>query len=118
MLIATLTVLSLGLSQGSLFTGASPVPFALVLLGLGLASVLVMVERRREQSLLPPALFRSWAFVAANATQLLVGVSLIIALVTIPLMANTVMGKAPTSNWDRRMAGSSSSSGVGGGYSG
>ena len=95
LLIAALTLLSLGLSRGSLFNLSSPVPFALILLGLGLAGVLVMVERRRERPLLPPALFRSWAFIAANATQLLVGVALIITMVTIPLMANTVMGKTP-----------------------
>ena len=36
----------------------------------------------------------------ANLTQLLEGVSLIIALVTVPLMANTVMGKDPlTGAW-------------------
>ncbi|MCH7712237.1 MAG: MFS transporter, partial [Chloroflexi bacterium] len=95
LLIATLTVLSLGLSQGSLFAISSPVPFAILLLGLGLAGVLVAVERRRKQPLLPPALFRSRAFIAANGAQLLVGVSLIIAMVTIPLMAGTVMGKTP-----------------------
>ncbi|PKB65309.1 MAG: hypothetical protein BZY80_00590 [SAR202 cluster bacterium Io17-Chloro-G2] len=95
LLIATLTVLSLGLSRGSLFALSSPLPIALVLLGLGLAAVLVMVERRREQPLLPPALFRSRAFIATNGVQLLVGVSLIIAMVTIPLMAGTVMGKTP-----------------------
>ena len=74
---------------------SSPAPFALVLLGLGLAAVLVIVERRRKQPMLPPALFRSWGFIAANTTQVLVGVSLIIAMVTIPLMAGTVMGKTP-----------------------
>ena len=95
LLIATLTVLSLGLSQGSLFAISSPVPFAILLLGLGLAGALVAVERRRKQPLLPPALFRSRAFIAANGAQLLVGVSLIIAMVTIPLMAGTVMGKTP-----------------------
>ena len=95
LLIAALTLLSLGLSRGSLFAISSFVPFALLVLALGVAAALVMVERRRENSLLPPVLFRSWAFIAANATQLLVGVSLIIAMVTIPLMANTVMGKAP-----------------------
>lgn len=94
-LIATLTVLSLGLSRGSLFALSSPVPFALLLLGLGLVAALFVVERRRKQPLLPPALFRSWAFIATNSTQLLVGVSLIIAMVTVPLMANTVMGKEP-----------------------
>ena len=45
--------------------------------------------------LLLPLLFRTVNFVTANLTQLLVGVSLVIALVTVPLMANTVMGKDP-----------------------
>ena len=96
LLIAALTVLSLGLSRGSLFAGSSPVPFALIVVGLGLAVALVVVERRREHSLVPPILFRSWGFVAANVTQILVGGSLIITLVTVPLMANTVMGKQPS----------------------
>jgi len=67
----------------------------------------MVVERRREQPLLPPVLFRSWAFVAANVTQLLVGVSLIIAMVTISLMANTVMGKDPITGafWLLRLTG-------------
>ena len=95
LLIAALTVLSLGLSRGSLFAGSSPMPFAMIVVGLGLAGALLAVERRREHSLLPPILFRSWGFIAANVTQILVGGSLIIALVTIPLMSNTVMGKQP-----------------------
>ena len=96
LLIAALTVLSLGLSRGSLFAGSSPVPFALIVVGLGLVFALVVVERGRDHSLVPPILFRSWGFVAANVTQILVGGSLIIALVTVPLMANTVMGKQPS----------------------
>ena len=95
LLIAALTVLSFGLSRGSLFTLSSPTPVGLLLLGLGLGGLLVWVQRRREHPLVPPALFRSLGFIAANGTQLLVGVSLIIAMVTIPLMADTVMGKQP-----------------------
>ena len=57
------------------------------------------------QPLLAHFLFRSLAFLTANLTQLLVGISLIIALVTVPLMANTVMGKDPLTSalWLLRM---------------
>jgi hypothetical protein len=75
--------------------------------GLALAGVLLLVERRAKQPLLSPSLFRAKAFLAANGAQLLVGVSLIIAMVTVPLMANTIMGKTPLTGamWLLRMTG-------------
>ena len=95
LLVATLLLLSLALSRPGLFTLASPMPFILGGGGLIMAVGLVALERRVEHPLLLPMLFRSMAFVSANLTQLLVGVALIIALVTVPLMANTVMGREP-----------------------
>jgi len=60
----------------------------------------MLVERRTWQPLLAPLFFRSWAFVTANLAQMLEGMALIIALVTVPLMADTVMGKQPlTGAW-------------------
>ena len=94
-LVVTLLVLSLALSRKGLFTLASAQPFILLGAGVLLVAGLVYLERRAIQPLLLPLLFRSLAFVSANLTQLLVGVSLIIAMVTVPLMANTVMGKDP-----------------------
>ena len=94
-LIGALLVLSLALSRTELFTLDSPYPFLLAAGGVGLIAVLILVEARTFQPLLAPALFRSWAFLTSNLTQVLVGGALIIALVTVPLMANTVMGKAP-----------------------
>ena len=93
--LAMLLALSLGLSQKRLFTLDSPLPFGLLAAGLALAAALALWERRVLQPLLLPLLFRTVNFVTANLTQLLVGVSLVIALVTVPLMANTVMGKDP-----------------------
>ena len=95
LLVATLLLLSLALSRPGLFTLASPMPFILGGGGLIMAGGLVALERRVGHPLLLPMLFRSMAFVSANLTQLLVGVALIIALVTVPLMANTVMGREP-----------------------
>ena len=40
-------------------------------------------------------MFRARAFVAANASHLLIGGALIIGMVTIPLMANTLLGESP-----------------------
>lgn len=93
LLVAALLVLSVGLSRPGLFTGESLLPFALLGGGLALAAGLAVLERRIPQPLLLPALFRSRDFVAANLTQLLVGVALIMAMVSVPLLANTVMGR-------------------------
>lgn len=106
-LIGALLFLSLALSRTGLFTFDSPYPFLLAAVGVGLLAVLVLVEARSFQPLLTPVLFQSWAFLTANLTQVLVGVALIIAMVTVPLMANTVMGKTPFTGalWLLRLTG-------------
>jgi MFS family permease len=88
-----LTILSLALSQRTIFSGESFVPFLMLGLGVLLVMVLIVVERRAVQPLLASFLYQSRAFVSSNITQFLVGVSLIIALVSVPLMAATVMEK-------------------------
>jgi EmrB/QacA subfamily drug resistance transporter len=95
LLVATLLILSLAVSRQGLFTLSSLTPFIIAAPGLALVGLLVVAERRAWQPLLASFLFRSRAFVAANLTQLLEGVALIIAMVTVPLMAGTVMGKEP-----------------------
>ena len=93
--LGALALLALGLSQKALFSLSSAWPYGLLSGGLAVAVVLALWERRTEQPLLLPLLFRTLNFVTANLTQVLVGVSLVIALVTVPLMANTVMEKDP-----------------------
>ena len=107
LLIAALFLISLGLSRSDFFTLESPVPFILAVSGLGLGGMLVMVERRVWQPLLAQVFFRSWAFILANLSQALVGVALIIAMVTVPLTADTVMLKDPFTGamWLLRMTG-------------
>ena len=107
LLVAALLVLSFALSRGDLFTFDSPYPFVLAAGGVGLVALLVLVEARTFQPLLTPVLFRSWTFLSSNLTQVLVGVALIIAMITVPLMANTVMGKSPFTGalWLLRLTG-------------
>ena len=107
LLVAALLLLSLALSRSGLFTFESPVPFILAASGLGLAGMLLLVERRVWQPLLAGVFLRSWAFILSNLTQALVGGSLIIAMVTVPLTADTVMGKEPFTGamWLLRMTG-------------
>ena len=95
LLAGTLVLLSVALATKGLFTLSSPTPFVILAPGLALAAVLVVMERRSWQPLLSPLLFRSRAFVTANLAQVLEGAALVIAMVTVPLMANTVMGKDP-----------------------
>ena len=89
-----LIFLTAGLSQRSLFSATSVYPYLLVAVGALLIGVLVRLERRTTQPLLAPFLYRSRAFLSSNGTQVLVGVALIIALVSVPLMAGTVMEKS------------------------
>ncbi len=73
----------------------------------GVLALLLFILRQRmaAEPLLPPAIFRIPAFVTANITHLLVGAGLIIGMVTVPLMANTVMGRTPLEGglWLMRM---------------
>ena len=100
LLAAALVTLTLALSRQGLFTLSSPAPFLIGAPGLAFAAALVLLERRTLQPLLAPFLFRSRAFVTANLTQVLEGAALIMAMVTVPLMADTVMGREPlTGAW-------------------
>ena len=88
-----LTVLTMALAQRSIFSGESIIPYLLVAFGVFLVVVFVVVQRRAVQPLLASFLYSSKAFLSSNITQFLVGVALIISLVTVPLMASTVMEK-------------------------
>ena len=118
LLAATLVILTIALSREGLFTLSSPAPFIIGAPAAALGVALVVVERRTWQPLLAPFLFHSKAFVTANLTQLLEGVALIIALVTVPLMAGTVMGKDPLTGgwWLLRLTGMIPIGAIAGGY--
>ena len=90
---AALTVLTLALAQRSIFTGESIFPYLMLALGAVLVSGLIFIERRAVQPLMASFLYTSRAFISSNIAQFLVGIALIMALVCVPLMANTVMEK-------------------------
>ena len=117
-MVAILVMLSLALSREGLFTLSSPTPFIIGAPVAALVAALIVLEGRTRYPLLAPFVFRSWAFVTANLTQLLEGAVLIIAMVTVPLMANTVMGKDPLTGawWLLRMTAAIPVGAVLGGY--
>ena len=92
-LAGALTVLTVALSQRSIFSGESITPYLLAALGIFLVIVLIVVERRAIQPLLASFLYSSKAFVSSSVAQFMVGIALIISLVAVPLMAATVMEK-------------------------
>ena len=118
LLTCTLVIFSVALSRQGLFSLSSVGPFIIAVPGLAIVATLAVLERRTLQPLLAPFLFRSRAFLAANVTQLLEGASLVIAMVTVPLMADTVMGKEPLTGawWLLRMTAAIPVGAVVGGY--
>ena len=92
LIAVSLATLTLGLALV-----ASPGPLLAVYLAASLASFILFMVRQRTYAdpLLPIDMFKRWAFRAANGTHLLVGAALIIGMVTIPLMANTVLALTP-----------------------
>lgn len=95
LLAVGLALLTVALAQRAMFGIASPLPYSLAACGLTALAILVVVEGHVSQPIISRALFLSRQFVAAFAAQLLVGGALIMALVTIPLMTDTVLGRPP-----------------------
>ena len=89
---AAIATLTLGLSRIDVADALMIVYLAAS--GVALA-LFVAWQRTASEPLLPPSMFRSWAFRGANVTHLLIGGALIIGMVTIPLMANTVLQLTP-----------------------
>ncbi|MFH1560783.1 MAG: MFS transporter [Chloroflexota bacterium] len=95
LLAAALTMLVIALSRRDLFTASSITPYLLAMVAALALLGLAWQQGRADQPLLTPAFFRSRAAISAVSAKLLMGAALIIALVTVPLMANTVLGQSP-----------------------
>ncbi|MDP6822586.1 MAG: MFS transporter [Dehalococcoidia bacterium] len=90
--VASLALLTAALSR----TASLDAVFA-VLLASAVAALLATIwwHRMVKDPLLPTRLIKTLKFTASNVAHLAVGISLITAMVTVPLMANTVLGLSP-----------------------
>ncbi|MDA1256234.1 MAG: MFS transporter [Chloroflexi bacterium] len=90
--IAALALLTAALSR----TADLDLVFTILVIG-AIAALLATIwwHRRASDPLLPVRLLKTLKFTASNLTHLSVGASLITAMVTVPLMANTALGLSP-----------------------
>ncbi|MBI4202125.1 MAG: MFS transporter [Chloroflexi bacterium] len=95
LLAAALGLLVVAVSRRELFAGSSPLPYGVGAAGLAVAGGLLWTEMRVPQPLLAGVFFRSLPVVSALGLKLLAGAALIMAMVTVPLMANTVLERSP-----------------------
>ena len=89
LMAASLCTLTLALSK------IDPIglPFVIYLSAAAVTFGLFLIRQRTTSDpLLPLGMFRALPFSSANVTHLLLGGALIIGMVTVPLMANTVLG--------------------------
>ena len=95
LLAGGLTLLVVATSRREAFNLSSVVPYLLGAGGLLVLGALVWVERRSPHPLLSASFFRSPPALSALCVKLLMGASLMVAMVTVPLMADTVLGQSP-----------------------
>ena len=88
-----LSMITVALCMEQFFSLTSFTPYIAILIGITLLIVLFKHQSKVSSPILPVQLFSSSSVISAMVTQILVGAALIIILVTIPLMAHTVMGK-------------------------
>ena len=91
----SLACLGVGLSGEALLPAGAGWPAGFLVGAAALFASFVYWRSRAREPLLPISIFRRVPLAAANGTSLLVGGALILALVTIPLMTDTIMGGSP-----------------------
>lgn len=91
----SLACLALGLSGEAALPAGAAWRAGLLAGAALLLSLFIGWQRRARSPMLPLAIFRRLPLSAANGANLLIGGALILALVSIPLMTDTVMGQPP-----------------------
>jgi EmrB/QacA subfamily drug resistance transporter len=90
-----LTLFSLGISQQSGQSHFVVYLLVFLLAAIALSIFFVWRSRRMAAPLIRLAMFKNPTFSAANITNFFIGGALIIAMVNVPLMSDTIMGKTP-----------------------
>ena len=83
---------------GNTYDWASPEIAGLGLIAIAAITGFAFVERRAEEPILPPSLFRNRVFVVCSAVGLIVGFGFFGALTFLPLFQQTVRGLSPTAS--------------------
>ncbi|MEE8519706.1 MAG: MFS transporter, partial [Dehalococcoidia bacterium] len=95
LLAGGLSLVTVALAQKTLFAVDSLAPYGAAAAGVALLVALIVVESKAAEPLFQRTLFLARSFAAAMSAQFLIGTALILALVTVPLMADTVLGQSP-----------------------
>ena len=95
LLAGGLALVTGALAQRSLFEVDSVLPYVIAAAGVAALAALAVTEARAVEPVIARGLFLSRRFASAMSAQLLISAALIMALVTVPLMADTVLGKSP-----------------------
>ncbi|MEE8518449.1 MAG: MFS transporter, partial [Dehalococcoidia bacterium] len=95
LLAGGLSLVTVALAQKTLFAVDSPAPYGAAAAGVALLVTLIVVESKAAEPVFQRTLFLARSFAAAMSAQFLIGTALILALVTVPLMADTVLGQSP-----------------------
>ena len=93
LLCSSLVALTLGLSRVVLVDVLMVGYFVAFAVTLALFTLRERIAR--EHAVIPTSMFKIRAFAAANGAHLLVGAALIIVMISLPLMANTILGLTP-----------------------
>ncbi|PZC43520.1 MAG: MFS family permease [Chloroflexi bacterium] len=87
-IVAAICFITLGCSQSG-----SNTPFLVIFISIGVSLLIgyYLLSKLNDNSVVPIELFKNIQFLAANTLHLFYGATLIISMVTIPLMVNTVL---------------------------
>ena len=83
---------------GSAYPWSSPIILGLIALAAALVAALVFQERRADDPLLPPRLFRGNVFVLGNAMAFLTGAASVGATIFLPLFLQVVIGASASNS--------------------
>jgi EmrB/QacA subfamily drug resistance transporter len=83
---------------GAQYAWGSPVIIALIVATVVLVAVFILVERRAQEPVIPPLLFRNRTFDVASGVSFIIGVGLFGTIIYLPLYLQLVSGASATNS--------------------